>query len=371
VAEKLALNINSHANYNASSSGSEITITGQTTSDVITRLASTVAEPLVANSGTVTSNGGNTSYTVTLSGTVSTQDYWGLVIADGISPSAVTFDFWPTATQTSLTTVARFLAKKIDDYPTLSAVANGETISITRQTGGALSTVTLKHALANGRIPTKTTDYRQRYDNAGSPVTRTYMSLQGLGLASGTAFDSTTYGGVLIQNIENMDIRFGFDGANDTKSDNFTLKTTVLGTTTLVLGGGNDVASVEAVQGETRVLGGSGNDTVNVYDNTNRVQYIESKLVTDGDMNLKDDIRTVLYADLDPFFKAVVDTAPMVFRRDNGVVGKVPIVTQNGAEVWVNVAKIDPVTGQIVTVYWQDEIRKSCLLYTSPSPRDV
>ena len=105
--------------------------------------------------------------------------------------------------------MARFLAKSIDDYPTLSAVAVDNTITITRQNGGAIPTVTLAHALAHGRIPVKTTDYRQRFDESGNAVTQTYLSLQGLGVASGTAFDGTSFGGVLIQNIENMDIRLG------------------------------------------------------------------------------------------------------------------------------------------------------------------
>src|SRR6185436_17322552 len=171
----------------------------------------------------------------------------------------IAFDFWPTAGQLSLTTVARFLAKAIDDYPTLHAVPVGNTITITSDTPGrAIPTVTVKHALAHGRIPVKATDYRQRYDDAGAAITRTYLSLQGLGVASGTAFDGTTFGGVLIQNIENMDIRLGFDGAGDNKSNNFTLKTTVVGATTLVLGGGDDLAFVEQVNGETRILGGSG-----------------------------------------------------------------------------------------------------------------
>ena len=89
----------------------------------------------------------------------------------------------------------------------------------------------------------------------------------------------------------------------------------------------------------TRILGGSGSDIVNVSDSSNRIQYVDDVLVTEGDTTLKDDVRTVLYNDLDPFFKQVVDSAPMVFRKIGNTVVKVPIVTKNGEEVWVNVAK--------------------------------
>ena len=220
--------------------------------------------------------------------------------------------------------------------------------------------------MAHGRIPVKATEYRQRYDDLGNPVSKSYMSLQGLGVASGTALDGTLFHGVLIENTENMDIRLGRDGAADTKSDTFTLKSSVTGKTTLVLGGGNDTANVEAINGETDILGGSGNDTVNVTDSSShRVQSIRGQLVTEGDANLKDDVQTVLYDDLEPLFKDVVDHSPLVFRKDaDNVVRKVPIVVKNTsvtgpAQVWVNVAKIDPATGQIVKVDYQDEIAAS------------
>ena len=64
IAQHLAQTINSHANYNATNTGAKITITGQTSADVITRLTSTVAEPLVSSPGTVTSDVAKTSWVV-------------------------------------------------------------------------------------------------------------------------------------------------------------------------------------------------------------------------------------------------------------------------------------------------------------------
>ena len=178
---------------------------------------------------------------------MNTQDYWGIQIGDGVATSPIAFDFWPTAGQTSLTTVARFLAKAIDDYPTLSAVAVNNTITITRQNGGAVSTVTLAHALAHGRVPVKTTDYRQRYDGVGRcGLEKPISACRDWVWLPARRFDGTSFGGVLIENIENMDIRLGFDGVGDSKADNFNLKSTVAGSTTLVLGGGDDVANVES-----------------------------------------------------------------------------------------------------------------------------
>ncbi|MDB4439238.1 hypothetical protein N9155_00395, partial [bacterium] len=371
VADELAAIIDNNANYSATTSGSKVIITGQTSADRITRLSATVAEP-VNTSGTVTFVPGNSEWEVELSGTVKTGDYWGVNVNDGISSSPIAFDFWSKAGQNSLETVARFLARAIARYPTLNAVAVDRKITITAANPGPIiSSVTLQNSAANGRIPIKNTDYRQRYNDNGNPVSRTYVSLQGLALPGGISVDGTSYQGVLIQNIENMDIRLGFDGSDDTKNDRFTFNLsgseTISQRTTLVMGGGDDIANVQAVSGETRILGGSGNDLINVLDAASALgtQFIE------GDLNIRDDVQTVLYSELDPLFKEVVDNAPSVFQSEGSSVTKVPIVYRDGDEVWVNVAKLDS-RGQIVEVNYQDEINESVgdVAVTRPSPKE-
>ena len=47
--------------------------------------------------------------------------------------------------------------------------------------------------------------------------------------------------------------------------DQFTIEATHAGTTSLVLGGGDDTVQVEAITGDTHILGGAGDDVVNVW----------------------------------------------------------------------------------------------------------
>src|SRR5262249_14670523 len=155
--------------------------------------------------------------------------------------------------------------------------------------------------------------YRQRYNEAGQKVTEQYLSLQGLGLFNSatpplTALNGTRFRGVLLQNVENMDVRLGFDLASDShdqKADNFTLETTVTGRTVLATGGGDDTINVNELKGETYILGGSGDDTVNVLNPSDSARFTQ-KLITQGDESLKDDVQTVLYDDLEPILKDVV-----------------------------------------------------------------
>jgi len=235
-----------------------------------------------------------------------------------------------------------------------------------------------------GRYPLVETVY------AATGEQRSFLNLQGLGLGSGTSLDTTPYHGVEIEGFEEMDIRLTEDG------DTFTIEATHEGTTTLVLGAGDDVAYVEAISGALDILGGAGDDTVNVWDDADSAGQIDGRITFDGNAHRVDVTRTRLYSELDEEMRAVVDAAPDVYRHqqdassgdplyfqyvdyrdttiltgqtgtvetDRPAAEAVPIVYRKpNDELWVNAARIDEATGRIVEIYWHERNAQGQKLY--------
>src|SRR5262249_21159381 len=104
---------------------------------------------------------------------------------------------------------------------------------------------------------------------------------------------------------------------------------------------------------------GPGNDTINVYDDAQKLANIKALLHVEADDHLADDVRTVLYADLDSRLKDIVDHPPTVYQKGtDNVVRKVPIVFRSGpsnTEVWLNAAKLNA-DGTIAEVMFHEEI---------------
>ena len=161
------------------------------------------------------------------------------------------------------------------------------------------------------------------FDN-GDPVllNRTFLNLQGLGLGTGTGQGGIAYDGVELQNFEDMEIRLS------DKSDDFTIEATHEGTTALILGDGDDHVRVKNISGDTRILGGGGDDTVDAWDDKNTLAGIDAKLTFDGDAHVREEPVPV------PTDSDLVTGSDLVFVEDG--VSK------------VNVAEVNPVTGEIV-----------------------
>jgi len=77
-------------------------------------------------------------------------------------------------------------------------------------------------------------------------------------------------------------------------------------------GDGDDTVQVESIGGDTEILGGAGDDTVNVYDQVARsLSGIDAWLTFDGDAHFEEVITPVAY---DPVLHDVVlDTAPYIY----------------------------------------------------------
>ncbi|NOS72615.1 MAG: hypothetical protein HOP33_22175, partial [Verrucomicrobia bacterium] len=95
--------------------------------------------------------------------------------------------------------------------------------------------------------------------SGGAGVTDTFQSFEGAGVVSGTAFDTGFYYGLQLLRFEQLEIRLA------TGNDDLTVTETENDELVYIYGNnGNDVINLRTLQGETHVLGGDGDDTINV-----------------------------------------------------------------------------------------------------------
>ena len=119
--------------------------------------------------------------------------------------------------------------------------------------------------------------------------TRTFSTLKGLGLGSGTALDGTLFDGVEYGNIEEMVILLGDGG------DTFTITESGDISLTLSTAGGNDTVNVKNIGGPVRVMGGAGADTFNVNNDLLEVDGIGDLLTIEGNAYLSESVNRVFY----------------------------------------------------------------------------
>ena len=81
--------------------------------------------------------------------------------------------------------------------------------------------------------------------------------------------------------------------------------------TRLVLGGGDDVVYIKGIGGTLDVLGGAGDDTVNVHDDADTLSAVASRLTFEGDADIVENVFTLPY---DPATQAdIVAASPYVY----------------------------------------------------------
>ena len=149
---------------------------------------------------------------------------------------------------------------------------------------GGLQTFTQPRYVQVGQDAAGHAIYAQDHDSSsGIALYTSSLELTGMGLgitnAAHLGLDHVSvFHGIELQGIENIDIRMG-DG-NDTftvgdtgfvANTNGSASTTLLPTAlTIAAGGGNDTIYLQAIGGQTRILGGGGADTVEVHSPASR-----------------------------------------------------------------------------------------------------
>ncbi|MFZ3219374.1 MAG: hypothetical protein WA174_05030, partial [Rhodoferax sp.] len=281
LATKLAAAVNATASSNDYATGD---LTAMVTGSTLTLTHSDVALELSAlvTTGTPLFDAGaverqtDSEIDVTFATPVTVGSKW-YVNVDGL--------VWEhTATTTSAIDVATALAAAIngDAYVegngTLGAIATGNVITVTHSSGTVK--ITLEARTTNNdssRERARDTFYVPMEDPSGNAITDTFLNLQGMGMGQGTSLDGTLWDGVRIEDFDNIDIRLS------TGDDDVYIESTLTaGTTTLVLGAGNDEVFVKAVLSDLDILGGAGNDTVTVAD-ANLLADINDQITFDGD----------------------------------------------------------------------------------------
>ncbi len=144
-------------------------------------------------------------------------------------------------------------------------------------------------------------------------VTTEYLNLTGLGLTSG-AVNGRTFNGVLLQNLENIDLLLG------NHPDQFTINATPIAdasvTTRLSLGGGADQVTISSLTGETTILGGAGNDSVRLNADQSSVPAIVSNLIFDGNGEIFEQSTAIPY--YAGFHQPIIDAVPTVITQTTG-----------------------------------------------------
>ena len=193
----------------------------------------------------------------------------------------------------------------------------------------------------------------------------TFQSIEGIGLPSGTAGDTTAFFGVDIQGFEQIELRLS-DGdvtRSITGNDNFTVRESGVGVNgnpgqqlQINGGAGNDTITLNKIGGPTNVYGGAGNDTLLVGDNAT-LAGIGSRVFFDGDAHIDETVKNVLASN--PDFASLLANAPKVY-VNTAPVGGVPALAQlgpivfaQGGIIWANVVVISP-TGVIVEDFVQE-----------------
>ena len=143
--------------------------------------------------------------------------------------------------------------------------------------------------LEPGQVGVSETLFTQTVDATTGLDTRTFSTLKGLGLGSGTALDGTLFDGVEYGNIEEMVILLGDGG------DTFTITESGDISLTLSTAGGNDTVNVKNIGGPVRVMGGAGADTFNVNNDLLEVDGIGDLLTIEGNAYLSESVNRVFY----------------------------------------------------------------------------
>jgi hypothetical protein len=148
--------------------------------------------------------------------------------------------------------------------------------------------------------------FKQATDETGKRLYDTFVSLEGIGLPTGTGVDTNLYFGIEIQGLETIELRLA-DNAVAGHEDHFTValgdvhmykngrdaisKGAVTDETavTLVLGAGNDSVYIEQVGGAVEILGGEGNDSVYVSDEGS-ITDIMNRVVFYGDAHTEEQV---------------------------------------------------------------------------------
>ncbi|MDO9174007.1 MAG: hypothetical protein Q7V62_04320, partial [Actinomycetota bacterium] len=176
-----------------------------------------------------------------------------------------------------------------------SLTGTGKDVEVTTVTEGTLGDVLiLEHSRPDlkieadvrttddsaGRKVSRDTFYVEMKDAYGATIMDDFVSLRGMGLGAGVSLDGTLWNGVRLEGFDNIDVRLG------SGDDDVIIKTTLdAGTTTFVLGGGNDEVFVEAINSNTVIMGGAGDDTVTVANAVGLLADINDLLTFDGDMH--------------------------------------------------------------------------------------
>jgi Ca2+-binding RTX toxin-like protein len=136
--------------------------------------------------------------------------------------------------------------------------------------------------------------------------TLTGTSLTGFGLGQGTV-NGEAYDGIEYENLEFVDLRL----SDSATPDVLTIEGTHANPTRVVLGGGHDIVHVKGVGGTLDILGGAGNDTVNVHDDGSTLGGIASRVTFDGDAHIQEQVFTLPY---DPAIHApIIAASPYVY----------------------------------------------------------
>ena len=108
---------------------------------------------------------------------------------------------------------------------------------------------------------------------------------------------SDAFFGVEYEQLEYVEIRLG--DAADTVTIEDTPDTTAFG---LLLGGGDDSVVVNALNGDTEILGGAGDDTVQASQEVIAQAQLGTELSFQGDAHRREDVLTRLTTDPSPDF---------------------------------------------------------------------
>ncbi len=172
--------------------------------------------------------------------------------------------------------------------------------------------------------------YVQETDTStGVALFDTFMSLEGMGLTTGVGADGVPFYGVELFGFERVDLRLSDNASGDhltvalnqyrgVASVDQVLRPAQIPADApelesmqiqIVAGGGDDVIDLLHYRGQVAVLGGAGNDTVNVGDR-NLLSGVLGTLIYDGDAHIREIQRQAVLGD---FPATVLANLPSVF----------------------------------------------------------
>ncbi|HTH06647.1 MAG TPA: hypothetical protein VL916_12285, partial [Ilumatobacteraceae bacterium] len=221
-----------------------------------------------------------------------------------------------------------------------SAEGAGDLLVVHNQEGSSDESLLVNRVaprmIQNGEDQNGNPLFKQDVDsNTKAPLFDVYMSLEGMGLQPGIGPDGVRYWGARLFGFERVDLRLsnGRPAVGDDGSDNLTVALNQYrGVNTqnqillpaqvpasapslefmqiqIVAGAGDDEINLLHYRGQVVVLGGAGNDTVNVGDR-GLLNGVLGTLVYDGDAHIREIKRQAVRGD---FPSAVLDNLPSVF----------------------------------------------------------